>query len=287
MCQVVASSQQLRQHLRRHVAMVLKLFYYVKECPGAGCTSTSWKKAQVWGQTELEARDQLYKHLTASSYHNISHEEASIFANTVDCDQDHWEVPQAVVDRDDSQVSDDSGRGHAKQSVRIDQDDGQVRTRSRSTRRDDQERVRRGKDNDRDRRSAGDRKKTSDHKSLKSPSRKPTSPSRSTTKAIEIATAVVAALESAKQKAPSVASSSGATASVASDLACLSGTPLLQTGTVAVPVEVLRGARDALTRSLAASRHAQRLCQAASLAFSQEGDVIEESRRKLESLLNI
>ncbi len=46
-------------------------FFYVESCPALNeCSSSSWKHAAVWGWTEDECRQQLFKHLTNSCKHS-------------------------------------------------------------------------------------------------------------------------------------------------------------------------------------------------------------------------
>jgi len=52
-------------------------FFYYKTCPCSDdCSNQSWKKADVWGWTADDAKAKLAKHLTSSSLHNLSEEEA-------------------------------------------------------------------------------------------------------------------------------------------------------------------------------------------------------------------
>jgi hypothetical protein len=52
-------------------------WFYYKTCPLQGdCSPENWKKWKVWGDTELDAQQQLYRHLTQSGNHNCSPEEA-------------------------------------------------------------------------------------------------------------------------------------------------------------------------------------------------------------------
>ncbi len=45
-------------------------YYYVESCPAQHeCSRSSWNNAKIWGWTELEARQQLDKHLGNSSLH--------------------------------------------------------------------------------------------------------------------------------------------------------------------------------------------------------------------------
>ena len=48
-------------------------YWYYERCPlHTECTHENWKKWKVWGWSEMDAQDQLYKHLTQSGLHNCS-----------------------------------------------------------------------------------------------------------------------------------------------------------------------------------------------------------------------
>jgi len=52
-------------------------FYFFRTCPlGDHCSKISWSKAQCWGWTEDEAKQQLHRHLVLSGHHDMDSEAA-------------------------------------------------------------------------------------------------------------------------------------------------------------------------------------------------------------------
>jgi len=58
-----------------------KTMFFIRHCPmNVSCSSQSFKRAQVWGPTEQEARDRLLRHLTVSGSHtDIDYDDARTF----------------------------------------------------------------------------------------------------------------------------------------------------------------------------------------------------------------
>ena len=66
-------------------------YYYIEECPAKGCTKTSWKKADIWGETVREVKDKLLHHLTHSSHHNMTGKEAAPLVKDARIVEDKYE----------------------------------------------------------------------------------------------------------------------------------------------------------------------------------------------------
>ena len=76
-------------------AMVKKTFFFVECCPYAEvCSSQSWKKAGVWGESEQEARNAVVQHLVNSGHHKLSKADAEAMAVIVPVDSYEEEVDE-------------------------------------------------------------------------------------------------------------------------------------------------------------------------------------------------
>ena len=64
--------------------MASRTWFSVEQCPRAEqCTEQAFKRAKVWGWTEQECRDQLYRHLRTSGFHQLSEEDAGGVVDSV------------------------------------------------------------------------------------------------------------------------------------------------------------------------------------------------------------
>ena len=62
--------------------MVKQIYYYCEACPvSEACSAASWKKAQAWGATEQECRQQVKAHLMHSGLHRLSETDATNLAD--------------------------------------------------------------------------------------------------------------------------------------------------------------------------------------------------------------
>jgi len=69
--------------------MPLKQFWFIHECPcPEECSSQSWKKAQVWGWSEEACKKALKRHLTLSSNHAYTWEEADMMSEAAELETD-------------------------------------------------------------------------------------------------------------------------------------------------------------------------------------------------------
>ena len=65
--------------------MASRTWFWVEQCPRAEeCTEQAFKRAKVWGWTEQECRDQLYRHLRTSGLHHLSEEDAGGIVESVE-----------------------------------------------------------------------------------------------------------------------------------------------------------------------------------------------------------
>ena len=71
------------------------VYFQVKWCPMAEhCTTDSFKRAAVWGWNESECKDRLIGHLTRSSLHQMTQEDAETAAEQADVEAMEWEPPR-------------------------------------------------------------------------------------------------------------------------------------------------------------------------------------------------